>query len=300
MSRDTPSRGPARAWWEREGLERIDGSLEFAGRSLAELVRGTGTPAFFVDAARVQHKLESLHHALSGLEHRVYYAMKANRFVPLLCYLRESGLCGIDACSPEEIQLALACGFDEADISFTATSVSDADLDTLVRHPRAHVNCDSLSLIRRLGERCPGRTIGLRINPGLSVSYGGNPRLEYAGARATKFGIYPDRMEEALALAAAHDLVVDTIHFHVGIGLLTRGLATFGQVLEACEPFLESVPSLRRVNVGGGLGVPHREENRPRISMPGPRSSSTDTRGAGWRYASSPETSWSRTRACWR
>lgn len=257
---NTNSRGivDASAWWERDGLRRVDGVLTLAGRPLVELVRGTATPAFFYDTQRIRTKLEGLHAALAPMDHRVFYAMKANRFVPLLCFLRETGLVGIDACSPEELHLALACGFDESDVSYTATSVSESDLDVLARHPRVHVNCDSLSTMRRLGARCSGRTIGLRINPGVSVSYGDNPKLEYAGVRTTKFGIYRDRLDEALELANACDLEIDTIHFHVGIGLLTRGLSAFADVLEACDPFLRKIPNLRRVNVGGGLGVPHR------------------------------------------
>ena len=43
--------------------------------------------------------------------HRLYYAMKANRFAPLLTFLKQSGLCGIDACSPAEVEHALGCGF---------------------------------------------------------------------------------------------------------------------------------------------------------------------------------------------
>lgn len=251
------------AWWERPGLRRVDDVLTLAGRPLPELVRGAGSPAFFYDAERIRTKLASLHDALSGIDHRIYYAMKANRFVPLLCFVRETALAGIDACSPEEVQLALAVGFDEDDVSFTATSVSDADLDVLARHPRVHVNCDSLSTIRRLGNRCPGRTIGLRVNPGVGVSYGDNPKLEYSGPHTTKFGIYRDRLEEALELADAHELEIDTIHFHVGIGLMTRGLPAFADVLEACEVFLRAAPTVRRVNIGGGLGVPHRVGESP-------------------------------------
>ena len=256
---------PATAWWERAGLCHEDGRLTLADRDVASLAEASGTPSFFYDAERVRTKVRSLHEALDGvgLPHRVFYAIKANRFVPLVCFLRETGLAGIDACSPNELLLALECGFEEADVSYTATSVSEADLDVLTRHPRVHVNCDSVSTIRRLGARCPGRTIGLRVNPGIGLSYGDNALLQYAGTRTTKFGIYREHLEEALATAAAHDLTVDTIHFHVGIGYLTGKLPVFESVLAECETFLEAVPGLRRVNIGGGLGVPHRVGDEP-------------------------------------
>ena len=76
-------------------------------------------------------------------------------------------------------------------------------------HPGVHVNCDAISTIRRLGARCPGRTIGVRLNPGIGAGY--NERLRYAGEKATKFGVYPDRVDEAFAPpGGGHD--VDTLH----------------------------------------------------------------------------------------
>ncbi len=136
----------------------------------------------------------------AGLAHDVYYALKANRYPPLLDILRAQGGCGIDACSPAEVRLALEHGFRENEISFTGHAVSEADLEILAAHPDVHVNCDALSTIRRLGRRCPGRRIGIRLNPGLGAGY--NDRLRYAGAKPTKFGVYPDRFEEAVATAA--------------------------------------------------------------------------------------------------
>ena len=216
-------------------------------------------PAFFYNAERVRAKLRMLRDALAtiGLPSRVFYAMKANRFAPLLTFMRSTGLCGIDACSPRELQLALACGFAETDVSYTATSVSNADLDVLIRHPGCMINCDSLSSLRRLGERDPGRTVGLRINPGMGVGYGDNELLRYSGAKTTKFGIYRQHLDEALDVAARHDLDIRGIHFHVGIGYQSAQLPLWEEVLRVCAEFVDAVPGVRRVNLGGGLGLPH-------------------------------------------
>lgn len=246
-------------WWSRPDLCYTDGTLQLAGHSLGEVARAAGMPAFFYNAERVRAKLVMLHAALAdtGLPSRVFYAMKANRFMPLLSFLRTTGLCGIDACSPRELQLALACGFEEADVSYTATSVSNADLDVLVRHPGCIVNCDSLSSLRRLGERDPGRTIGLRINPGKGVGYGDSELLTYAGKKTTKFGIYREHLDEALSVAAQFDLDVRNIHFHVGIGYQTNQLPLWEEILSVCATFADEIPDLHRINLGGGLGLPH-------------------------------------------
>lgn len=252
-------------WWQRDDLQYANGELTLAGHALRPLAEAAGGPAYFYNAERIRTKLRGLNDALAstGLRNRVFYATKANRFAPLLSFIRSSGLAGIDACSPQELQFALACGFDESDVSYTATSVSNTDLDILARHPRALINCDSLSTIRRLGERCPGRDIGLRINPGMGLGYGDNALLQYSGAQTTKFGIYREHLDAALALAAEHGLKVRRIHFHVGIGYLNRQLPHWEKILETCAEFIDAVPDVHSVNIGGGLGLPHVEGDEP-------------------------------------
>jgi diaminopimelate decarboxylase len=156
---------------------------------------------------------------------------------------------------------ALAHGFRESDISYTGHAVSDADLEVLAAHPGVHVNCDSISTIRRLGRRCPGRRVGIRLNPGLGAGY--NDRLRYAGAKPTKFGVYPDRFEEALSVAREAGMAVDTLHFHIGSGYQGDALEVLDRVLQGAARLLDAHPEIRRLNVGGGLGVRMTEADVP-------------------------------------
>lgn len=246
-------------FWERGDLGYREGRLVFAGRDVAETARAAGMPAFLYSAARVRANLEAVGGALAstGLATRLYYAMKANRYQPLLTYMKTTGLCGIDVCSPGEMRLALACGFDEGEISYTATSVSNADLDILALHPRVLVNCDSQSSLRRLAQRCPGRSVGFRINPAMGTGYGTSELLRYAGEKTTKFGIYREQFDETLKLAADLGMPVRRIHFHTGCGYLNDQLEAWEAVLRTCLGFIERVSGLEQVNIGGGLGVRH-------------------------------------------
>jgi diaminopimelate decarboxylase len=250
-----------RQWWERDDLCYRDGRLQLGGSELAPIAEA-GTPAFVYSAVRVRENLLRLRAALdaAGVAHDAFYAVKANRFPPLIRYLKALGRCGIDACSPAELRHALQLGFAEHEISYTGTSVSESDLDCLQRHPGVHVNCDALSTIRRLGRRCPGRRIGLRVNPGLGAGY--NDRLHYAGAKPTKFGIYPDRFAEAMTLAGESGLEVDTLHFHIGSGYLGDALDVLDRVLERVGAMQDAYPQIRTLNVGGGLGLRLTEADR--------------------------------------
>ena len=252
-------------WWERPDLRYVGRDLTLAGHKVADLARAAGGPVYLYSGERVVANVRRLHAALqtTGLKTSIRFAMKSNRYAPLLTLLKTTGLCGIDACSPNELRHAIRCGFTPRDISYTNTSVSAADLAVLARHPEAWINCDSLSSIRRLAQVAPGRTIGLRVNPALGVGYGENTLLRYSGERTSKFGIYREHFHEALALAKDVGLHVAGIHFHVGCGYLNGQLAAWEEVLQACTWFLDQLPEARVVNLGGGLGVPHVASDRP-------------------------------------
>ena len=80
----------------------------------------------------------------------------------------------------------------------------------------------------------PSRPIGIRINPGAGAGY--NDKLAYSGVRPTKFGIYEDRVDEALTAAASHGLAVDTVRF-VGEAVV----AVVAETREAAKDALEAV-----------------------------------------------------------
>ena len=145
--------------------------------------------------------------------------------------LRAHGGCGIDACSPAEVRLALSStGFARPTLSFRATLTLTSGFGRAAHPSReSRFNCDAISTIRRLGARCPGRTIGIRLNPGLGAGY--DERLRYASEEPTKFGVYPDRLAEAFAIARSAGLTVDTLHFHIGSGCQGNALEVLEQVL---------------------------------------------------------------------
>jgi diaminopimelate decarboxylase len=171
---------------------------------------------------------------------------------------------GIDACSPGEVTHALAHGGEPDEISHTGTNVSERDLDVLLAHP-VRLNLDAVSQLERVGRRAPGRTVGIRINPGAGAGY--TEHLAYAGERPTKFGVTADRLDDAIAAARRHGLVIDTLHFHAGSGWLGDQLGAFEGALVAATSFLDRLIdagcAIREVNVGGGLGRPARDDERP-------------------------------------
>jgi diaminopimelate decarboxylase len=263
-------------WWVRPGLDVEDGRLRVAGRDAEAMAREMGTPAFVYDLDRFGENVRRLGDAFAraGVPARQRFALKANREPEVLAALRalggpgEPGAVGIDACSPGEVLHALEHGWRPEEISFTGTNVSERDLDVLLAHP-IHINLDAISQVERVGRRAaelpPGRRIGLRVNPGAGAGY--TAGLAYSGTKPTKFGIYPDRLDEALDIAGRYGLTVDTVHIHAGSGWLGGDLPAFERALEATVAMtrqcIDRGCPIEEVNVGGGLGVPARGDERP-------------------------------------
>ena len=258
----------APTWWVRPGLDVVGGRLQIAGRDAEDLARSHGTPLYVYDLERYRENARRFQAALAstGMPYRLRFAMKANPDREVLGAFRSLGApgspesVGIDACSPGEVTRALECGFLPDEISYTGTNVSERDLDVILAAEGLRLNVDAISQVERVGRRAPGRTIGLRVNPARGAGY--HAGLEYSGARPTKFGIYGDRLDDALAAAARHDLTIDTVHFHAGSGWLADGLPAFEAALvEATEMtryLIDRGCPIREVNVGGGLGAPGR------------------------------------------
>jgi diaminopimelate decarboxylase len=260
----------AAPWWVRPGLSiDTDDRLTIAGRDAERLAREHGTPLFVYDLRRFAENARAIQAAFepTGLPFRLRFALKANPLPEVLAVFRTLGApgapgsVGIDACSPGEVLRAIECGWLSDEISYTGTNVSEGDLDVLLAH-EVHVNLDAISQIERYGRRAAGARIGIRIDPASGAGY--KPHLEYSGERPTKFGIGLERFDEALAAAAHHDLVVDTIHFHAGSGWLAEGLAAFERALPSAVDAVERARAaghdVIEVNVGGGLGIPARAD----------------------------------------
>jgi len=259
--------------WEHPGIRVTNGRLLVAGRDAEALAREHGTPLYAYDLTRLGEQVRTLREALerAGLRPRVRLALKAQHESAALRHLRglappgDGGAVGIDACSPGEVLRALDHGFEPGEISYTATNVSERDLD-VIAPLGIHVNLDLLTQIERFGRRCPGRAAGLRVNPRGGVMRGHAESL-YSGSRPTKFGIYEEYLDTAVEAAHRHGLTIDTMHVHLANGMLDDELPAFDGALvpvaRMARRLLDLGCPLGEVNVGGGLGTPlHEGETR--------------------------------------
>jgi diaminopimelate decarboxylase len=255
-----------RDWWHRPGLQPRSGRLFIAGHDAEALAREHGTPLFVYDLVHIEENVRAVQDAMArtGLPWKVRWALKSQRepeVLSLLHAIGEPGTCefvGLDVCSPGEVEWGIAHGFPASEISYTGANVSDRDLDVILDRG-VHMNLDLLSQIHRYGRRDRGGTVGIRINPRVSAARPESGISYYSGDRPTKFGIYPERLDEAIAVARSYDLTIDTVHFHVSHHLLTDDLPAFDRAVAAAAGMVRRVIAagcpVTEVNAGGGLAA---------------------------------------------
>jgi diaminopimelate decarboxylase len=223
-----------------------------ANQSIPDLVRRFGTPLYVYDAAVIAERIADLE-AFDVIR----YAQKANSNLGILDLVRRNGAL-VDAVSAGEIERALAAGFkggfdEPPQIMYTADIFDGDSLEQVIAH-QIPVNCGSPDMISQYGERCPGRGITLRINPGFGH---GHSQKTNTGGQQSKHGIWHEQLGDCIERAKKYKLSIAGLHMHIGSG---TDLEHLKQVCGAMEQAALAVgPSIHTISAGGGLPTPYRE-----------------------------------------
>jgi len=232
---------------------------DWAGDRLRSLAGEYGTPLYVQDLDRVRANYERVAAAFPDAD--VLYAVKANAGRSVLEALREAGA-GAECASAGEVSRALDAGFEPSDVHYTAVNPPARDLDyVLDAAPEATVVVGARDAVDRLAERGFGGRLALRVHPGVGAGHSD----EVATGADAKFGVPHDEAAAVLADAVDRGFDVVGVHAHAGSGILDADdLAAHREVLDRIAAVARSAPAdLEFVDIGGGLGVPYRPEDRP-------------------------------------
>jgi diaminopimelate decarboxylase len=248
--------------WLHEPLENREGKLYFDGVSAIELAEQFDTPLYLVSESRIRGNYQRLHDALTRNYEkiRVYYAAKANSNLSVLQILETEGAF-LDAVSPGEVSMALAAGFPPERILFTGTSVRNDELKFLV-DSAVTVNVDSLSQLDRLLKITVPDALSVRVNP--EIGAGHHDHCITAG-KNTKFGLWENDALKAYEKAKEAGVERFGIHMHVGSGILEVEpfVLALDKLLTVAKKVHDEIGvSFEFVDVGGGLGVPYKPEDK--------------------------------------
>ena len=225
----------------------------FSGFDPEAICETYGSPVYVYDSEVILRQLEIFRTAFAELPHRVLYAAKALSPVEVLRLLKEEGT-GLDAVSVQEIELGLRAGFTPRDILFTPSFPSETDLDLAVELG-ARINIDNFGALEKFSGRHGGVPCCLRLKPAVMAKDDTARWYE-----ESKFGLSMQELEKAAKLVQEGALRVEGLHVHSSSVILDADVFTAAAkaLFEAAERF----PSLEYLDFGGGIKVPHREEDQ--------------------------------------
>ncbi|WP_256544748.1 diaminopimelate decarboxylase [Halobellus inordinatus] len=241
-------------------VRRLD---EWDEETLVAFAEEYETPLYVVDLRRVEANCTRLLDAFPGAD--VRYAAKAHTGQSVLRTVREAGL-DVECASAGEVERAFEAGFTGDRIQYTAVNPPARDLDLVVErwreHPGLTITVGAADTVDRLRDRGFDGRLCIRANPGVGA---GHHEKVQTGANA-KFGIPIERVPDlAEPWAAEFDLV--GVHAHAGSGISGEDLSEHRELVRRMGDLTRDVESrvgsLEFVDVGGGFGVPYRDDEPP-------------------------------------
>ncbi|MEC9311422.1 MAG: diaminopimelate decarboxylase, partial [Pseudomonadota bacterium] len=237
-----------------------DGALCAEDVPVAEIAAAVGTPFYVYSTATLLRHFRLFDEALEGTEHLVCFAMKAASNQAILQTLAQAGA-GMDVVSQGEYLRAKAAGVPGDKIVFSGVGKTAEEIRCALSGGIRQFNVESepeMEVINavalELGTRAP---ITIRINPDVDAKT--HAKIA-TGKSENKFGIPISRASEVYAHAASlPGLEVIGIDVHIGSQLteLAPFEAAYQKVAELTETLRAEGHDIRRLDLGGGLGIPY-------------------------------------------
>lgn len=216
--------------------------------SAEKIIKKYSAPVFVTDRKSLDNQVQLIKkHSLENI--KIFYAVKANYNPSIIKTLKKSGIDGIDAVSPFEIELAKRCGFAKKQIIFTGNNSGDDELREIFRQGITP-NIGSLSELERFGNMFNGSDISIRFNSGIGA---GESKYVVTGGSKSKFGILEEDIKEVKNIIEKYSLNVIGIHSHIGSGFYKAKV--FKRAVRSILKIASNFRNLEFVDLGGGFGV---------------------------------------------
>lgn len=244
----------------------IDGVLHAENVPVPEIAKAVGTPFYVYSTATLERHYKVFSGAFADVDAMVCYAMKANSNQAVLKTLAKLGA-GIDVVSGGELRRALAAGVPANRIMFSGVGKTVAEMDYALDVGIYCFNIESEPELEVLNLRAikAGKRahVSFRINPDVDART--HAKIS-TGKKENKFGISYERARAVYAHAATlHGIEVTGIDMHIGsqITELQPFEDAFRLLRELVEALRTDGHTISHVDIGGGLGIPYRDDNNP-------------------------------------
>lgn len=239
----------------------IEKPLPFDAETIRRISERYPTPFYVYDEAGIRQSARRLNEAFSWCSaFREFFAVKATPNPHILRLLRQEGL-GADCSSHAELVLADRVGFADEDIMFTSNNTTEAEY-RIASQLGAVINLDDITHIEYLKQ-----TVGLpelicfRYNPGPAregnVIIGKPEEAKYGFTEEQLFDGYRMVRDAGVRRFGLHTMVASNElngEFFVETAQMVFDLAV--------RLLRDTGIRLEFVNLGGGIGIPYRPEQK--------------------------------------
>jgi diaminopimelate decarboxylase len=243
-----------------------NGVLHAEAVDLNVLAEAVGTPFYCYSSATIERHYRVFAGAFADVDALICYAMKANSNQAVIATLARLGA-GADVVSEGELLRARAAGIAPEKIMFSGVGKTARELALAVEQGILCVNVESeaeLELLAAIAADKDRRVdISIRVNPDIDPKT--HAKIS-TGKAENKFGIPISRAREVYACAAKLAGVrVVGVDMHIGSQITE--LDPFSDAFALLADFVGVLRAdghtIRHVDLGGGLGIPYREDNEP-------------------------------------
>jgi len=241
-----------------------NGVLHAEDVAIPEIAAAVGTPFYVYSAATLTRHFRLFDEALGDTPHLVCFAIKSNSNLAVLKLLGDLGA-GMDVVSGGEYRRARAAGVPGSRIVFSGVGKTRDEIHLALTGGIRQFNVESEPELLAISEIAAGlgvtAPVALRVNPDVDAH---THEKIATGKSENKFGIPIAKARAVYALAASlPGLDVIGVDVHIGSQLTELGPfeAAFRKVRELTLDLRADGHDIRRLDLGGGLGIPYTRSN---------------------------------------
>ena len=242
-----------------------NGILHAEDVAITEIAAAVGTPFYVYSQATLTRHFRVFDEALNGMNHLICYAMKANSNIAILKILGDLGA-GMDVVSGGEYLRAKAAGISGDKIVFSGVGKTREEMALAIKNGIRQFNVESEAELKVLNEVALSlgaiAPITLRVNPDVDAKT--HAKIA-TGKSENKFGIPILKAQEVYSIAASME-AIDVVGIDVHIGSQLTDLEPFRlaykKVAELTKVLRQDGHNIRRLDLGGGLGIPYESSNQ--------------------------------------
>ena len=243
-----------------------DGRLCAEDVSLIRIAEETGTPFYCYSQATIERHYRVFADAFADVDATVCYAVKANSNIAVIGVLARLGA-GADVVSGGELKRALTAGIPASRIVFSGIGKTGEELAAALDARILQINVESEPELELLGQVATDKgvsaPVAIRINPGIDALT--HDKIT-TGKAENKFGIEWTRAHRVYCRAMTMP-GIDIVGIAVHIGSQVTDLEPFREAYVRTRDLAALLRAdglaIRRLDLGGGLGIPYGDEPAP-------------------------------------